>query len=149
MLLQHGDPHGEVLPSAGDLRNASVPTAYSPQHSSARPCMAATLPRPTAVPSGSAGASAGAAPRKVGNRSAAEIKEAYGFGGRDRAASAQQGVAGTAAVMGENISRLQERQERLTRLEDRTADMVSDAEGFASMAKKLAQQQSKPWWKPF
>ena len=137
------------MPASGELRTARVPAVLPPERSSARASMAATSPRPSAAPSSSADVSAGTVPKKVGNRSAAEIREAYGFKGKDRAASAQQGVAGTAAVMAENVSRLHERQERLTRLEDRTADMVSDAEGFAAMAKKLAQQQSKPWWKPF
>lgn len=155
-LFQTGGLHeddGEQPSAGGVQRTTSAPAAQSPQKGSARPSMAATAPRPSVASSSTAGTSSGAAsspaPRKVGARSAAEIKEAYGFSGRDRAASAQQGVAGTSAVMAENISRLHERKERLSRLEDRTADMVNDAEGFAAMAKKLNQQQSRPWWKPF
>lgn len=156
MLLRNGHLHDEVDAHPGGdgvLRTASAP-AQPPQQPATRPALAATVPRSSVASTSTAASSSSVtasspAPKRVGARTAAEIKEAYGFSGRDRAASTQQGVAGTAAVMAENVSRLQERQERLSRLEDRTADMVSDAEGFAAMAKKLAQQQSKPWWKPF
>lgn len=135
MLLQSGHVNGEPSPPTPSSP-AAPPSA--PQ-TSARPSLAALSP------SSSFGATKSAPSKLVGARSAAEIKEAYGYGGR--AAAAQQGAAGAKEVMAENISRLQQRQERLSRLEDRTADMAADAEGFAAMAKKLAQQQSKPWWK--
>lgn len=150
-LFQDGfeqDDNDELVP------HTSAPVAPAPATTTSRPSVAATAPRPGGASSSAAGSSSGAssssaAPSKVGARSAAQIKEAYGFKGKDRAATAQQGVAGTAAVMAENISRLNERGERLSRLEERTADMVSDAEGFAAMAKKLAEKRNKPWWKSF
>ena len=48
--------------------------------------------------------------------------------------------------MNENVTKLHARGERLRSLNDRTEDLVNDAQSFAEMAKKLAQQKSKKWW---
>jgi hypothetical protein len=160
MLLEKGcvvdddeeEGDGGEWPAAGHhlQHTSSAPPPVSPQKATAGPQMAATAPSPsTASTSASAAARVRPASGKVGTRTAAEIKEAYGYSGRGRAGAAQQRAAGTAAIMSDNVARMHERQERLSRLEERTADMMADAEGFAAAAKRLAQQQSKPWWKPF
>lgn len=89
------------------------------------------------------------APRSNGRResimrSPSEIRRAYG-----RASVRETGptdsVAGVQDVMKDNIARLQVRTERLQTLESKTEDMVSDAEGFAAMAKKV-ESNAKSWW---
>ena len=46
----------------------------------------------------------------------------------------------------ENLSRLAERGEKLRSLEDRTREMQNDAEDFASMARRIAEQQANRKW---
>lgn len=49
--------------------------------------------------------------------------------------------------MAENMQRLGERGEKLSRLEDRTAELEDDAGNFASLAKQLADSYSnRKWW---
>lgn len=56
-------------------------------------------------------------------------------------------VDGVAGVMAENMQRLGERGEKLSRLEDRTAELEDDAGNFASLAKQLADGYSnRKWW---
>ncbi|RMZ54316.1 hypothetical protein APUTEX25_001474 [Auxenochlorella protothecoides] len=60
---------------------------------------------------------------------------------------AEVGVDGVAGVMAENMQRLGERGEKLSRLEDRTAELEDDAGNFASLAKQLADGYSnRKWW---
>ena len=42
--------------------------------------------------------------------------------------------------------KLAERGERLKGIQDKTEQMQSDADDFASMAEKLRKQQEKSWW---
>ena len=53
-------------------------------------------------------------------------------------------VAGLAA---QNRALLAERGEKLSRLDERTAQMEADAQDFATMARRLAEQEkNKKWW---
>jgi len=76
-------------------------------------------------------------------RSASDIRSAYGRDNRVAASAANN----TAAIMGDNVARLKERQERLERMEERGADLEKSAADFAAMAKQLNQAANKPWWK--
>uniref|UniRef100_A0A061RJI2 V-SNARE coiled-coil homology domain-containing protein n=1 Tax=Tetraselmis sp. GSL018 TaxID=582737 RepID=A0A061RJI2_9CHLO len=80
-------------------------------------------------------------------RTSAQIKELYG-GGRQSKTSAAQGAASSAsAVMGDNVARMRERGERLSKLQEKTAALEDNAKGFADMARELAKKQSsKKWW---
>ena len=81
----------------------------------------------------------------LGPRSASDIRSAYGRDRRETSASASAGDV--AAIMGDNVARLKERQEKLERLEERGADLEKSAANFADMARQLNQQANKPWWK--
>lgn len=49
--------------------------------------------------------------------------------------------------MEENIAKLNERGERLRKLDDTTAEMSNEADNFASMAKRIQEiQANKKWW---
>jgi len=74
--------------------------------------------------------------------SAAEIRAKYG---REKAGEASGGVTEVAGTMEQTRNKLLERGEKLSGLQDKTAQMQSDAEDFHSMAKKLA-KQNKSWW---
>jgi hypothetical protein len=51
------------------------------------------------------------------------------------------------AVMAENREKLEERGERLRQLNERSAAMEAEAADFATMAKRLAEQQkNRKWW---
>ncbi|KAL6767592.1 hypothetical protein ACKKBF_B35875 [Auxenochlorella protothecoides x Auxenochlorella symbiontica] len=79
-------------------------------------------------------------PRPV-NRTVSMVKRTYG---RPTTSKRVDGVAG---VMAENMQRLGERGEKLSRLEDRTAELEDDAGNFASLAKQLADGYSnRKWW---
>eukprot|EP00210_Caulerpa_lentillifera_P005191 g4961.t1 len=58
----------------------------------------------------------------------------------------QQTTDDLSAIMSENVSKLHERGEKLRNLNDKTEDLVNDAQNFAELAKQLAQQKSKRWW---
>jgi len=79
-------------------------------------------------------ASSSAAPKV---RSSEEIKKLYG-----------RKTGAAASVMADNVQRMEERGERLGRLQDKTAAMENDARNFAEMATKLAEQSGagKKWW---
>lgn len=50
-------------------------------------------------------------------------------------------------IMEQNRAMLAERGERLRALDERSAAMSNDAEDFASLAKKLADQEAnRKWW---
>lgn len=50
-------------------------------------------------------------------------------------------------IMEQNRAMLAERGERLRALDERSAAMSNDAEDFASLAKKLAEQEAnRKWW---
>jgi len=56
-------------------------------------------------------------------------------------------VEGLSGVMNENRARLAERGEKLRGLQDKMEAMSSDAEDFASMAKRLRDREAnKKWW---
>lgn len=99
--------------------------------------------------------SANASPRQ---RTAEEVRQKYG---RPRATYRSQTMTDESSlshvwmdecvcrlggVMTENLNKLGERGQRLQTLNDKTEDMVNDAQSFATMAKQLAQQKSKRWW---
>jgi Synaptobrevin len=92
---------------------------------------------------------------QVLQRSASEIRRAYGRPAQERAAApagaarAQAGVQGAKEVMHDNVARLHARGERLQDLEAKMGDFVGDAEGFAAMAKQLELRAPQPWWKRF
>ncbi|KAL4431642.1 hypothetical protein ABPG77_001484 [Micractinium sp. CCAP 211/92] len=98
---------------------------------------------------GSGGAQAGgpnywAAAGKVApySRSASEIKSAYG-----RGSTASGRASDVRGIMEQNRAMLAERGERLRSLDERSAAMSNDAEDFASLAKKLADQEAnRKWW---
>ncbi len=49
--------------------------------------------------------------------------------------------------MAENRELLAERGQKLERLQDRTAQMENDAQDFASMARRIADQEKhRKWW---
>jgi syntaxin-binding protein 5 len=51
------------------------------------------------------------------------------------------------ASMAENRELLAERGQKLERLQDRTAQMENDAQDFASMARRIADQEKhRKWW---
>jgi len=70
-------------------------------------------------------------------RTSEEIKKLYG-----------RKTNATSSVMADNVKRMEERGERLSRLQDKTATMENDARNFAEMATKLAEQSGagKKWW---
>ncbi|KAL4458921.1 hypothetical protein ABPG75_013786 [Micractinium tetrahymenae] len=96
---------------------------------------------------GAGGSNYWAAAGKVApyTRSASEIKSAYGRGGSVGSAGSRAGdVRG---IMEQNRAMLAERGERLRALDERSAAMSNDAEDFASLAKKLAEQEAnRKWW---
>ena len=49
-------------------------------------------------------------------------------------------------IMSENLDVLHSRGERLRNLNDKTEDIVNDAQSFATLARQLAQQKSRKWW---
>lgn len=54
---------------------------------------------------------------------------------------------GVGSIMADNVARLDERGERLRKMQDKTAALESDAADFATMARKLAEQSAnKKWW---
>ncbi|KAG2484013.1 hypothetical protein HYH03_017180 [Edaphochlamys debaryana] len=84
----------------------------------------------------------GGAPR---TRTAEEIKRAYGR--EPKAASANARTGEVRDVMEQNKSKLEERGERLRRLDDKAADLEASAQGFAEMARQLAdRERNKKWW---
>lgn len=67
-------------------------------------------------------------------RSVEDIKAKYG-----------RQAQSAAGKMEENKARIQERGERLSRVEQKTAEMESEAANFADLAKQLAEQQRGPF----
>lgn len=77
-------------------------------------------------------------------RTPEEVRAKYG---RQRSTyQTQQTADDVGAIMSENVSKLHERGEKLRNLNDKTEDLVNDAQNFAELAKQLAQQKSKKWW---
>jgi len=75
-------------------------------------------------------------------RTAEEIKRKYGKG---KSAASQAGEA--AAVMNDNVRKLHERGERLSQIQDKTANMENDAKSFMEAAQQLAEREgNKKWW---
>ncbi|KAK9811618.1 hypothetical protein WJX72_007037 [[Myrmecia] bisecta] len=86
------------------------------------------------------GASRPSGAGKPGMRTAAEIRAAYG-----RAPAKRANEVGS--LMAENRDKLMERGEKLSRLQDKTDALENDAADFATMARKLAEQQTnRKWW---
>ncbi|KAK2075660.1 hypothetical protein QBZ16_001768 [Prototheca wickerhamii] len=76
------------------------------------------------------------------NRTASQIRKAYG-----RAPSARDSAASTQAILSDNMRRLGERGEKLSRLEERTAELEEGAMDFASASKQLADSfANRKWW---
>lgn len=78
---------------------------------------------------------------------AAEIRAKYG---RERPGDKEPspgagGVSEVRGTMEQTRNKLLERGEKLSSLQDKTAQMQSDAEDFHAMAKKLA-KQNESWW---
>jgi len=48
--------------------------------------------------------------------------------------------------MQENMQKLNERGEKLSSLENATEEMANEASSFREAARKLRQQQNKPWY---
>lgn len=83
-------------------------------------------------------------PTETRQRTPEEVRAKYG---RQRSTyKTQQTADDVGAIMSENVSKLHERGEKLRNLNDKTEDLVNDAQSFAELAKQLAQQKSKKWW---
>eukprot|EP00198_Chlamydomonas_reinhardtii_P013508 XP_001702845.1 R-SNARE protein, tomsyn-like family [Chlamydomonas reinhardtii] len=100
----------------------------------------------TSTGGGAGGARAsGAAPAPISapkQRTADEIKLAYG-----RPTTTTARANDVREVMEQNRNKLAERGEKLGRLNDKAADLEASAQGFADMARQLAERErNKKWW---
>ncbi|KAG2431284.1 hypothetical protein HYH02_013415 [Chlamydomonas schloesseri] len=89
-----------------------------------------------------AAASSTAAMSAPRHRTADEIKRAYG-----RPTNTTARANDVREVMEQNRNKLAERGEKLNRLNDKAADLEASAQGFADMARQLAERErNKKWW---
>ena len=141
---------GKLLP-APRLSSQELENIFGVSRSSGAQGMAAVTPREgLAAPSSSKRDSRAARrpelsgasrrdPAKV--RTADEIRAAYGRPAR-RAADRARSLSG---AMAQNKDLLAERGERLNELSEKTRELQDEAENFAAMAGRLADQQQKPF----